>query len=349
MPFTVAELNNIANAAIDFHMKGQPFDQSIQEKPLMAALKAKEKEFPGGKDYITWRAKGVHSTTIQGYSHDDEVGYANPANIKQGQANWYEIHAGISFTNTELKKDGISVVDSTTGEKTVEHTDREMTALANILEDKLDDLDQGWADDFNLMLWKDGTQDAKQVPGIQSFIRTAPTTGTVFGLDVVTNDWFRNRTNLSIASNSSTWANQPLVRALQQDFRQLRRYKGMKPTHMFAGSDFLDALEMELRAKGNYTENGWAKNGGMIDASVADVGFKGLKFEYDPTLDDLSLQKYCYILDLKNIQLMPMSGENMKTHAPARPEDKYVFYRAITWTGGLIAKGLRSSEVMSIA
>jgi hypothetical protein len=314
MPFTAQELNNIANAAIDFHMKGKPFDQSIQEKPLMKALKAREKEFPGGKDYITWRAKGVHTTTIQGYSHDDEVGYANPANIKQGQANWYEIHAGIS-----------------------------------ILEDKLDDLDQGWADDFNLMCWKDGTQDAKEVPGIQSFIRTAPTTGTVFGLDVAANSWYRNRTNLAIASSSATWANQPVVRALQQDFRQLRRYKGMKPTHMFAGSDFLDAIEMELRAKGDYTNTGWAKNGGTIDASVADVSFKGLTFEYDPTLDDLSLQKYCYILDLKNIQLMPMSGENMKTHAPARPEDKYVFYRAITWTGGLIAKGLRSSEVMSIA
>jgi hypothetical protein len=348
MPFTAQELANIANAAIDFHMKGKAFDQSISEKPLLKALKAGQETFPGGKEFITWPVKGVHTSAIQGYSHDDTVSYSNPANIKRAQASWYEIHEGISFTGTELKKDGISVVDSTTGDSTSEHSERELTALTNILEDKLQDMTEGWAETFNLMLWKDGTQDAKQVPGVQSFIRTAPTTGTLFGIDTAANSWFRNRTNLSVASNSGTWANQPLVRALQQDFRQLRRYQGMKPTLMLAGSDFLDALEMELRSKGNYTLEGWAKSG-TIDASVADVAFKGLKFEYDPTLDDLSKAKYCYALDMKNIKLKVMDGEDMKQHSPARPEDKYVYFRAITWTGGLIAKGLRGCEVFSIA
>lgn len=348
MAFTVDELNNIANAALDFHVKGPAFDQAIQEKPLLAALKAKQETFPGGKEYITWPVKGVHTTAVAGYTHDDTVTYANPANIKRAQANWYEIHAGISFTGTELKKDGISVVDSLNGAETSEHTDRELTVLTGLLEDKLQDMTEGWAESFNLMLWKDGSQDAKQVPGIQSFILPSPATGTTFGIDRSTNDWFRNRANLAIASSSATWANQPLVRALQQEMRQLRRYQGMKPTHMFAGSDFLDALEMELRAKGNYTLEGWAKSG-KIDASVADIRFKGIDFIYDPTLDDLSKAKYCYILDLNNIKLKVMDGEDMKQHSPARPEDKYVYYRALTWTGGLIAKGLRSSSVMSIA
>ena len=348
MPFTAQELANISNAALDFHMKGAAMDQAIQEKPLMKALKEKQETFPGGKEYITWPLKGVHTSAIQGYTHDDTVAYANPANIKRAQANWYEIHSGISFTGTELKKDGISVVDSTNGAETSEHSERELTALTNLLEDKLQDLSEGWADTFNSMLWRDGTQDAKQVPGIQSFILNAPTTGTTFGIDRAANSFYRNRANLAIASNSSTWANQPLVRALQQDMRQLRRYQGMKPTHMFCGSDFLDALEMELRAKGNYTLDGWAK-AGKIDASVADVRFKGIDFIYDPTLDDLSKAKYCYILDLNNIRLKAMDGEDMKQHNPARPEDKYVYYRAITWTGGLVAKGLRSSEVISIA
>lgn len=348
MPFTSQELNNIANAALDFHMRGPAFDQAIYEKPLLQVLKSKQKTFPGGKDYITWAVKGVHTTAIQGYSHDDTVGYANPANVKRAQANWYELHAGISFTATELKKDGISVVDSLNGENTTEHTDRELTVLTGLLDDKLQDMTQGWAETFTNMLWQDGTQDAKQVPGVQSFITTTPTTGTSFGIDRSSNSWFRNRSNLSIASNSGTWANQPLVRALQQDFRQLRRYQGMKPTHIFCGSDFLDALEMELRAKGNYTLEGWAGKG-AIDASVADVQFKGLKIQYDPTLDLLNKNKFAYILDLNNIQLMVMDGEDMKQHAPARPEDRYVFYRAITWTGGLIAKGLRGCEVISIA
>lgn len=347
MPFTAQELANIANAALDFHVKGPAFDQAIQEKPLMKALKAAQETFPGGKEYITWPLKGVHTTAIQGYTHDDSVSYANPANIKRGQASWYEIHAGISFTGTELKKDGISVVDSLSGSETSEHTDRELTVLTGLLEDKLNDMTEGWADTFNLMVWKDGTQDAKQVPGIQSFILDAPTTGVTFGVDRAANSWFRNRASLAVASNSSTWSAQPLIRVLQQEMRQLRRYQGMKPTHFFAGSDFIDALEMELRSNGTFTQDGFSKK--RIDLSVADLAFKGIEVHYDPTLDDLSKAKYCYALDMKNIKLKVMDGEDMKQHSPARPEDKYVYYRAMTWTGGMIAKGLRGCGVYSIA
>jgi hypothetical protein len=348
LSFTAQELNNIANAALDFHVRGPAFDQSIQEKPLLKALKSGQETFPGGKDYITWPLKGVHTTTIAGFTHDDSVGYANPANIKRGQASWYEIHAGISFTGTELKKDGISIVDSLNGAETSEHTDREVTVLTGLLEDKLQDMTEGVTEGMNLMCWRDGTQDAKVVPGIFSFILDAPTTGTTFGIDRAANSWFRNRASLAIASNSGTWAAQPVSRVLQQEMRQLRRYQGMKPTNFFAGSDFLDALEMELRTNGTFTQDGWAKTG-SIDLAVADLKFKGVSIAYDPTLDELSKAKYLYALDLKNIKLKVMDGEDMKQHTPARPEDKYVYYRAVTWTGGMLAKGLRGCGVYSIA
>ena len=50
MSFTLQEVENIANAAIDFHFKrGTIFSQTIQNKPLLKALQAKEKEIPGGQ------------------------------------------------------------------------------------------------------------------------------------------------------------------------------------------------------------------------------------------------------------------------------------------------------------
>lgn len=158
------------------------------------------------------------------------------------------------------------------------------------------------------------------------------------------NTWWRNRARLAV--DSSTPSNQNLVNALQTDFRQLRRY-GKGPTHLFAGSDFMAAFEAELRNKGNYTLEGWAKNG-KIDASIADIAFKGLEIVYTPQLDDLSRSKYMYALDLDAIQLRPMEGEWEKMHTPARPPEKYVMYRAMTSTGGLIAKQLNTSEVISI-
>jgi hypothetical protein len=348
MPFTLQELNNISAATLDFHMqRGKIFSQTIQDKLLMKALKETQKPFPSGKDNITVRVKGIYTTTFQGFSGDDTVTYANPSNIRTATYPWREMHGGISVTLTELKKDGISVVDSLSGKNTVEHSEREMTALANLLDDKIEDMAEGTARDFNKTLWLDGTQDPKKPAGIRSFILDNPTSATtVGGIDQSLNSWWRNRASLAINS-AADYTQQLLVQTLQKEFRQLRRYGG-RPNKFFAGSDFMDAFEHELRAKGNYTLEGWAASG-AIDASVADIKFKGIMIEYEPTLDDLGLSKYGFVLDTKSIELKPMEGEDMKQHAPARPEDKYVIYRAVTWTGGLVCRQRNANGVYSIA
>jgi hypothetical protein len=346
VPFTAQELSNVANATLNFHERGPAQSSAIQARPLLKALDANKKTFPGGKEFITTPVKGVYTTAIQGFTHDDTVAYQNPANIKRASAKWYETHSGISVTLTELKIDGISVVDSTTSDKTTEHSDVELTRLTGLLEDKLDDMAEGTARTRDEMFWRDGTQDSKVVPGILSFILDTPSAaGSTFGIDRTANTWWRNRASLAI--DSSTASNQNLVQTLQKEIRQLRRY-GKGPTHFFAGSDFLDAFEKELRSKGNYTLEGWNKTN-SIDASVADVAFKGMMIEYVPMLDDLSRAKYGYWLDMKGIQLRPMEGEENKKHSPARPPEKYVLYKAITNTEGLIAKQLNTSGCYSIA
>jgi len=357
MPFTALELENIANAVIDFHMdQGKIWSQTIQDKPLLKAMESAKKTFPGGKENITVRVKGTYTTDIEGYSEDDEVSYGNPANIKTASFPWKEWHSGIKVTMTELKKDGISVNDSTTGKNTSEHSGREKTALANLLEDKVEDMAEGTARGENLMYWRDGTLDSKLAPGVRSFILDNPASATVVaGIDQSTNTWWRNRSNVNLAAalltggaiNVATPANQLLVTALQREMRQLRRYGA--PKHLaLAGSDFLDAFEQELRAKGNYTLDGWSKSG-RIDASVADLAFKGVNLEYDPTLDDEGLSKYLFLLDTKHIFPMMMEGEDKKRHAPARPENQYVIHRAVTSTGGLVCRKRNSSGVYWIS
>mgnify|MGYP001174207372 CR=1 FL=1 len=347
MPFTTQELENIAAAALDFHMdRGKVQSQTIQDKPLLAALRAAQKTFPGGKELLTGRAKGDYTTTIQGFSDDDDVTYGNPANIKTYSYAWKEIHSGIKMTLTELKKDGISIDDTALGKGESRHSDREMTALANLLDDKIEDMKEGSDRGYNLMFWRDGTQNAKEVPGIRSFIVNSPSTAAIIGgLDSGVNTWWRNRA--LIGMTASTASDQNVVQKLQKEMRQLRRY-GTPRHRMFAGSDFLDWFEQELRAKGNYTLEGWSKQG-RIDASVADLAFKGIDLEYDPTLDDLGLAKYLYVLDMKAIRPMVMEGEDMKMHNPARPAEKYVLYRAMTWTGGLVCRQRNTSGVYSIA
>lgn len=348
MSFTAQELDNIASAALDFYVdRGKVFSQTIQNKPLLREMLSNKKTFPGGQGNISVGVKGDYTTTIQGYIHDDTVNYKNPANIKRAAYPWKEIHWGISCTLTELKRDGISISDTTDGTGEQRHSLREQTALANLLDDKLEDMKEGAERGLNNMYWADGTQDAKQIPGIKSLIVDNPTAGTsIGGLDPSVNTWWQNRANLAISVGSDP-TQQILVNFLQTEMRQLRRFGN--PQHSaLCGSAWMTQLEKELRSKGNYTLEGWAK-GGSIDISMSDLKMKNVAFEYDPTLDDRGETNRCYFIDTKAIMPMFMEDEFMKKHNPARPEDKYVIYRAVTMTGGLIAKQRNTSGVYAFS
>ena len=347
MAFTAQEIQNIANAALDFYIKGAAMSQIIQDQPLLDLLMGKQKTFPGGKGNISIPVKGVYTTAIMGYTHDDQVTYANPANIKRAAYPWKEIHAGISLTLTELKMDGISVVDSMNGAKTTEHSDREETVLTSLLEDKLEDMAEGWARTFQKMMWQDGTQDAKQVPGIIALLPDDPTTGTLGGLDRVTNPWWRHRVLVGTSKITASGANSTLILALRKEVRQLRRFGG-RPTVALCGSDFLAALEMEIHAKGYYSFTGFNKTA-ATDISMAEPALAGIGFQYEPSLDDLAYNKRAYIIDPKHIVMRVMEGEDRKTHTPARPFDRYVMYRAMTWTGGLTLDQPNANGIYEVA
>jgi hypothetical protein len=347
MPFTLEQIENTSNAAMELHFqKGKIVSQTIQDKPLLDAMMSKEKSFPGGKDTITGTVKGVYTTGIEGFSNDDQVSYGNPANIKKYTFPWKLVHAGIKFTMHELLQNGIRVVDTTDGSSVSPASDSEKVQLANIYQDKLEDMQEGVDRGMNLMFWRDGTQDSELVPGVTSFVVDDPTASAVVGgIDQAANTWWRNRASLGLSTADASA--QVVVTKLQREYRQLRRYGG-NPNLWLAGSDFIEWMEKELRSKGNYTLEGWTSKG-KTDAGMADISFKGNQIQYDPTLDDLSKAKYLYALDTRFIFPMAIEGESMKKHNPARPEDRYAFYKAVTWVGGLVCNRRNVHGVYSIA
>lgn len=347
MAFTTAELNSIAAATLDHHLKSKVHSQHVQAKPLLNALLAKKKEFTGGKGFITDRVKGTRNVTIQGYTHNDQVNYSNPHEIKEVQYAWKEIHAGITVTLTELKKGGITIVDTTTGKRASRPEGGEKVRLADLLDDKMETMSEDTADELHRMFWQDGTQDAKEIPGIQSIVLDNPAAvgATVGGLSSENLAWWRNRATLGLNTGTADI----IAKTMQSEFRQLRRYaQGTVGWQIFCGSDWLDAIEAELRAKGQYTDTGWADKGGL-DISMDDVRFKRMTFKYDPKLDELGRAKFCYVLDMNRIRLRPMRDEWDKQHNPARPENVYAIYKAVTYTGGLTCNQLNTSGVYSIA
>jgi hypothetical protein len=281
-----------------------------------------------------------------GYSHDDQVEYANPTNLRQFAFPWFELHAGISLTHTELKSAGVTVTENGASQSTSQKSGAAVTVITDLLKDKLDDMAEGSARSMNNICWTDGTASAKIFPGVQAIVRDNPTTGIVGAIDSSVNTWWRNRARTATSGGviASDATNQTLTKTLRYENRQLRRYGG-RPTLLLAGSGFIDKLENEVQAKGQYTLEGFA-NEGKTDIGLAQISMRGVgKFVYDPTLDDIGRTNYCYFIDPRHLMLKVMEGEDMKTHAPARPENRYVMYRAVTWTGCMIARKLNCHGV----
>ncbi|MEM0949538.1 MAG: phage major capsid protein [Pseudomonadota bacterium] len=370
MPLSAAVLAYIADSALDWYLnKKSPFHQTIQQKPLISKIESNAITFPGGSGNISVAVRGAYGAggvndTLKGFTADDTVSFYNPANHDRLLYVWREMHLGIGLTFTELKHDGITVSNAENGTGQTNHTKREETALINMWQDKLFDLGEQYARSLNGLYWGDGTADALGIHGLRHFLVEDPSIGTVGGMNRATaaNAFIRNRartaafgtkvgTTPALSAHggdavTSTPANGgALIQVLQEEYRQLRRYGG-NPNCFMAGSDFIGAYETEIRANGNYSERGFT---GSQDGAMGPILFNGQRIVYDPTLDDLGLEKRGYWWDDRHIMLAKMDKEWKRTYNPARPHDQFVLHRSITNTGQMVAKQLNSGLVIDIA
>jgi hypothetical protein len=355
MAFTVDEISNINNGSLQVYLdRPKVYAQNIQDKPMLAAFQAKAGSFPGGGTTDQKVSLGVKSGqgggSLAGYTGDDQLTFYNPATGKRVSYVWKEHHIGKKVTMTELKLGGIDVVEDGADQTTKDMDGAEEFRLANLLDEKNDDMMEDYNASLNTLIHGDGTSDAKALAGISSLILDAPTTGSTGGLSRDVNAWWRNRASLGIVSASTGGG--VLIKALDPELRQLGRYSpnGIAGIQLFAGSSFIDAYKNELRANGYYSMD-MSTDSSVPDGSMKDPSHAGKQIVYDPWLDDNSKAKYCYAIDMsKNgVRLLYMNGNRMKRHNPARPYDRMVMYNGITTTAVLVARRLNSSGVYSIS
>ncbi len=341
---TVAQ--DIVNAALDFYIKGPALAQTKQRRPLLALMEANKKTFPGGKQYISTPVQGNFMSDgpvfAAGFIQDDQLQFSQSSNILRAKVPYYLRHAGLVITIQELIEDGISVSDR--GE-TSQHSEADVTRLTGILENRLEDFGESWARSMNLVLWKDGSADAKDLAGLTSILTDSATVGLTEGLDRGTYPWWRHRVNLAVQASPQ---NQTLTKFFRNEVIQLKRFNGM-PSKILCGSRAWDGIMQEVSEKGYYTQTGFAK-GTDVGIGQDDLSIKGIgKFEYDPTMDDLGFSSRFYVLDTKHFKLQPIEGEDEKLWKPERPYNYLVLLRSMTWMGGLIFSQLNGNGVYQLA
>jgi len=334
MALTITNFDNVVNEAIDFYLGGDSFAQYVQEKPLLNALISKQKTIPSGYAYVqkpvAFADVGNEANSFQYFAHADQVNFPHPDNTLQAKYQWREVHAGMAITETELTQDGITLVDSGA---TSRATGREKTAISNLLDNKINGMMEGWARNFDAALHKDGTQDSQAFVGLTGIVLDDPTaTATVGGLAQGTYALWRNRALVGANKITASASGQTLSKTLRSEVRQLRRYGG-RPDLIIAGSQAIDALELEVSEKGVYTMSGFANNG-KTDVGLAGIAMRGVgDVVYDPSLDDMGRSKFIYMLDTKQLGLTVLEGRDRVKRTPTRPYDQYVLLKALTWAG----------------
>lgn len=336
---------DIINDALIYYTRGKALAQTMEDRPLLRMLRSKQKTFPAGNLQLSEPIQGTFMSDtagfFTGYQEDDQLPFNQAQNVLRAVYPWKEVVAGLIITHTELKKDGITITDH---QKETDHGDA-LTRITGILENRLEDFGESWARMMNRMSWLDGSQDAKQMPGLLSLITDLINQGVTGGLNRANYWWWSTRGlvgNNAIVSNAES---QTLTRTLRSELRQLKRYGG-KPTMTACGSQFIDALEIEVQQKGIYTQEGFTKEN---DLGMNKIKMMGLgTFEYDPTLDDLGYSKRCYVWDPRRIFLRPMVDEDNKLSTPERPYQYMVFLRTMTWTGALVATQLNCNAVYEV-
>lgn len=347
--------NDIANGLLYDYIKSDAIKQTVQDKPLLRILTENMKDFPGGNLQVSSPVQGQFMSDaagfIQGYSEDDTLTFAQAQNLLRCNYQWYEVHAGLEVSWTEMKKDGITVDEDN---RIKEHPGADTVRIVtSLFQNRLDDFAESWARGINKMLWLDGSQDAKQTPGLTSILTDNPSTGTTGGLSRVTYPWWRHRTRIGATAITPSAANQTLTKTLRSEILQLCRYGG-KPDYALCGSGALDGLQLEVTDKGIYTQDGaWTSKKqdlGMKGFTLS--GFAGamsmLNFEYDPTMDDLGLSKRIYVFDSRRLRLRPMKNEWNKVITPARPYQYMVFFKSMTNTCALECTQLNACGVYEL-
>lgn len=352
MPFTTEQLAYAGKASIDFYLKNDPIDQINVERPLIKKLMSGKSEYTGGLQYVVEQLRFSNDSNFQPYFGDSQVSYNRKRTLQQAKFSWGNWHDGFGLNEDELRQNGIRISEDMGTTATAD----EKVNLTNLLKENNETLKLGFQENFDLMLHRDGSQSALDIPGLDSLISLTPSASATIGtLNQSTYTWWRNYAATGITSTTVDL----LVNNMEVAWRECMRYGGNQPDFILVGSAFLDAYRRYSSVSVNrQIHNGGNLKGGVsIDAGTTGIYFKGVELVWDPVFDILDTldapvtpwAKRCYFINTKFLKLRPIKGSWMVARKPPRIYDRYVQYWALTASAALTTNKRNAHAVLSIA
>lgn len=347
MPFTAPELARVTDYALQTISRKEPIDQITKTKPFLDYLLSTKvpSNFTGG----VYRERIIvgNDSNYQNYFGRDQVTYNSRDPARLTSWGWSNFHDGFGYDEDEMLAAGIILTDDT--EAVASGAEKEI--LGNKLKESYTALRNGAMVELDKELHRDGTQNAKATPGLDSAISTLPTTGTQGGI-ARSNTYWQNNVNLNVSTAN-------LLAEMEKSWRLGTLYGGKTPGRIFAGSLALDAYRAAIKTAGSTQITYMAgKNGTALDGAVTDLTFHGVPIIWDPTLDQLDVDlgvvtypygKRMYFIPDNTLILRPAKGHWMLQRKPERLPDRYFHYWGLTSKYALTTNRPNATTVLSVA
>lgn len=351
MPFTSQEITDAGKAGLDFYLADKPVDQVVLERPLLKALQAKKKSAPGAKQYIVEQLRKSYGSNFQWFNGSSIVTYNKRATLEQANYAWRSCHDGLALDEDRLAQNGIVITDDSGPSNA---SQAEKIQLTSLFEEQAEVLRLGFQEQFSYQLHLDGTQSTDAIAGLDSLVASAPTSGTVGGIDrsSASNIYWRNNVSTGLTTTTTTGT---ILNQMEVMWRACMR-NGGRPDLIIAGSTFIDGYR-------NFVLNTFGRmdfgpsNTKKIEGGTSVLTFQGEDIQWSPEFYELdsrygpspSWEKRCYFLNTNSITLRPLQGHDMKTRKPPRAYDRYEYYWGITWRGALTMNRSNANAFLSLA
>lgn len=349
MPFTAQELQDAGKIALDYIIRKNPIDQVGVERPLLKALSAKKKTFPGGKAYVTETLRYRYQSNFQWFNGATVVSYNKRVTNEVAQFPWRSAHDGVSLDEDRLAQNGITIDDSG---KAGTASRAELVQLNDLMKETTEVLRSGFEEKFSMFLHLDGSSSTDAILGLDAIVAIDPTTGTVAGIDrsVAANTYWRNHKSTGLGSST-------ILAAMETAWRACVKNASSRPDLIIAGAAFIDTYIAAMAAAGQQLQYGGGKPRDL-DGGVGSLYWKGVEIQWAPEFDDNfggfvnptpTWTKRCYFINTRALTLRPMEGQDMISRKPPRVYDKYTYYWALTWRGALTSNQCNAHAVLAIS
>lgn len=345
MPISTPDLAELAKISLDDYLRNIPVDQIGTERPLLKKLMSKRKLFLGAKQNVVENVRKSYGSNFTWAYGEDAVVFNKRNTTEQTQFPWRRAVDALYIDYDRLFGNGIKVREGDRGQFKLEQNEK--VQLVNLLDEQMTVLKDGFLENLDLALHRDGTQDADAIVGLDVLVSTTPAVGTVGGLDAATHTYWRN--NVSTAITGAT-----IIDVMEAQWRKCIR-NGGTPDFILAGGDFIDAYRKSITITNN-AEAGAIKRVDGSTGAGASTGlyFKGVEIVWDPQFETLQTietatvdwNKRCYFLNTKHIQYR---DDDMDIVTPVRPHDILAMYAMVNLRCVLSTNRRNANSVLALA